>query len=151
MSKKIKILAIISLIVFCCAFFGACEFKYGQPDSLDIANQSVGQRIWIGLQVAFLGIVTVFVVLLVLILFIMLLKYLMVLINKIGSLKTAKSAKNVPQIQIEDAAKNEAVEENDEEVIAAITAALIAFYENSPKVTYESNVTFKVRSIKKIK
>lgn len=150
MSKKIKLLAIISLIVFCFAMFGACELKYGEPDSLNIAQQSIGQRIWIGLQVAFLGIVTVFVVLLVLIGFVILLKYLMVLLNKMSQLKLKKPAKQEPvQIVIEDTVKDE-IAENEDEVVAAITAALMAYYDAEQKIKYESNVSFVVRSIKKI-
>jgi len=42
-----------------------------------------------------------------------------------------------------------AIEEEDEEIVAVIMAALNAYYETQ-EVTYKSNLKFRVRSIKEI-
>lgn len=151
MSKKIKLLAIISLMVICVAMLGACELEYGQPDSLGIGSMSFGDKLWIGIQVAFLGVATVFVVLAVLIGFVVLLKYIFVWKDQItAKIKAAKKAKVVEDKPLE-AATIVVASDDEEEVIAAITAALQAYYDAQQEVVYKSNVTFKVRSIKEIK
>jgi sodium pump decarboxylase gamma subunit len=143
--KKFKYLAIVlSLIVLMVCMFGACELNYGTPDKLGIAEASVGERITIGLLVTAMGLVIVFLVLFLLIFFVHGLKWLFVGIDKLNGL--LKSKKKV--VPIEDKVPQIATSNEDEEVVAAITAALVAYYSNT---NYKSNVKFKVRSIKEIK
>ena len=143
--KKFKYLAIVlSLIVLMVCMFGACELNYGTPDKLGIAEASVGERITIGLLVTAMGLVIVFLVLFLLIFFVHGLKWLFVGIDKLNGL--LKSKKKV--VPIEDKVPQIETSNEDEEVVAAITAALVAYYSNT---NYKSNVKFKVRSIKEIK
>jgi sodium pump decarboxylase gamma subunit len=143
--KKFKYLAIIlSLIVLMVCMFGACELNYGTPDKLGIAEASVGERITIGLLVTAMGLIIVFLVLFLLIFFVHGLKWLFVGIDKLNGL--LKSKKKV--VPIEDKVPQIATSNEDEEIVAAITAALVAYYSNT---NYKSNVKFKVRSIKEIK
>ncbi len=145
--KKFKYLAIIlTLVVLMVCMLGACELNYREPDKLGIAGATVGQRILIGLQVTAMGLVTVFLVLFILIFFVHGLKWLFTGIDKLKTKLKNKEKKVVP-------IENKAVEivatsSEDEEVVAAISAALVAYYSNT---NYKSNVKFKVRSIKEIK
>ncbi len=145
--KKFKYLAIIlSLIVLMVCMFGACELNYGTPDKLGIAEASVGERITIGLLVTAMGLVIVFIVLYLLILFVHGLRWMFVGLDKLNGILKSKKKKVVP---IEDKEVPQiATSSEDEEVVAAITAALVAYYSNT---NYKSNVKFKVRSIKEIK
>lgn len=154
MKKYAKIIAIVFVLVLCAMSFMACSFEYGTPDKLDMANSSVGERILIGLQVALLGIGVVFAVLFLLIGFIVLLKYGFqysdVLKKKLAEKKSAKKAdtkdepvSNIPQI--------EGLDNEDEEIAVAITAAIMAYYDANVAPTYASNVKFRVRNIKEIK
>lgn len=149
MKRKAMILTVIVLLVCMLSIFTACSLQYGQPDKLDIAGESVGMRIWIGIQVALLGIVTVFLVLVLLILFVSLIKWLGVGMNKLSEKKTAKANTKASE-KIEEAIVPNASEQEDEEVAAAIVAALTAYYD-AQNTVYTSNLKFKVRSIKEIK
>ena len=158
MKKYAKIIAIVFVLVLCAMSFMACSFQYGTPDKLDMANSSVGDRILIGLQVALLGVGVVFAVLFLLIGFIVLLKYGFkyadVAKTKLAAQKKAKTAVvkdeikdepvgNIPQI--------EGLDNEDEEIAVAITAAIMAYYDANVAPTYASNVKFRVRNIKEIK
>ena len=158
MKKYAKIIAIVFVLVLCAMSFMACSFQYGTPDKLDMANSSVGDRILIGLQVALLGVGVVFAVLFLLIGFIVLLKYGFkyadVAKTKLAAQKKAKKAVvkdeikdepvgNIPQI--------EGLDNEDEEIAVAITAAIMAYYDANVAPTYASNVKFRVRNIKEIK
>ena len=162
MKKYAKIIAIVFVLVLCAMSFMACSFQYGTPDKLDMADSSVGERVLIGLQVALLGVGVVFAVLFLLIGFIVLLKYGFKyadvlkknLANKKGTKKISlkKTVKdeikdepvdNIPQI--------EGLDNEDEEIAVAITAAIMAYYDANVAPTYASNVKFRVRNIKEIK
>ena len=146
---KSKILLILLIIVVLSMSLMSCAFQYGTPDSLDMANSSVGQRIVIGLEVALLGIGVVFVVLALLIGFILLLKYGF----KASDVVKAKFAKKQPKVEeVKAAPVIEGLENEDEELAAVITAAIMAYYDNTNvKTEYKSNLTFKVRKITEIK
>ena len=146
---KSKILLILLIIVVLSMSLMSCAFQYGTPDSLDMANSSVGQRIVIGLEVALLGIGVVFVVLALLIGFILLLKYGF----KAADVVKAKFAKKQPKVEeVKPAPAIEGLENEDEELAAVITAAIMAYYDNTNvKTEYKSNLTFKVRKITEIK
>ena len=146
---KSKILLILLIIVVLSMSLMSCAFQYGTPDSLDMANSSVGQRIVIGLEVALLGIGVVFVVLALLIGFILLLKYGF----KAADVVKAKFAKKQPKVEeVKPAPVIEGLENEDEELAAVITAAIMAYYDNTNvKTEYKSNLTFKVRKITEIK
>ena len=128
--------------------FAGCDLNYGNPDKLEIGKAGVGTRILIGLQVALIGLVTVFVVLLVLILLVKLMQVLF----KIDFKKLfAKKQKEEPkQVEAQPQPAQDADIQAEEEVVAVIMASLIAYYEASG-VEYKSNLPFKVRSIKQIK
>lgn len=150
MSKKLRIITLVLLMVICCIMFGSCQFTYGNPDSLEIGSKTVGERVWIGLQIAFLGVGVVFLVLIILILMVSVMKYSFVAMDKIKAAIAANKAKKEVKDEPVDApvvVKDESVDA-DEEVMAAITAALMAYYDAETKIVYESNVKFKVRSIK---
>lgn len=150
MRKYAKILAIVFILVVLSMSFMACSFKYGEPDSLHMADASVGERILVGLQVAMLGVGVVFVVLLVLIGFIILFKYGFkyadILKAKLSSKKVAKPAK-VEEVKTPVI---EGLDNEDEEMAAVITAAIMAYYDQQAPV-YTSNLKFRVRNISEIK
>ncbi|MDE5911535.1 MAG: hypothetical protein K2H24_04295, partial [Clostridia bacterium] len=71
MSKKKIIKTVIICLVFAALIAGLITMMvlpqdYGNPDSLGIGKSNFGQRLLIGLQVAVLGIGTVFVMLILL-------------------------------------------------------------------------------------
>jgi len=146
--KKVRNLIIaVSLIILSVCMFGACELTYGEPDSLHIGEASFGEKLSIGLQVSLLGVGTVFLVLALLILFVNVLKYVFQFVGKPKASKKTKKVEDEPVIV--DAPVDEASE--DDEIVAVITAALMAYYDAQAATTYKSNVKFKVRSIKEIK
>ena len=55
-----------------------------------------------------------------------------------------------PVCEIIEADGQQEAMSHEDEVVAAITAALMAYYDAEQKIKYESNVSFVVRSIKKI-
>lgn len=147
--KKVRNLIIaVSLIILSVCMFGACELTYGEPDSLHIGEASFGEKLSIGLQVSLLGVGTVFLVLALLILFVNMLKFVFQFIGKPKASKKTKKVEDEPVIV--DAPVDEAASEDDE-IVAVITAALMAYYDAQAATTYKSNVKFKVRSIKEIK
>lgn len=146
--KISKILLIILILVVLSMSLMACSFEYGTPDKLDMANATVGERIVIGLEVALLGIGVVFVVLALLIAFIILFKYgfmgLDVLKAKLKKQQKVEDKKQEPTIS--------GLENEDDEIAAVITAALMAYYDNTNvKTEYKSNLKFRVRKITEIK
>ena len=146
--KVSKILLIVVIIAICAMSFMACSFEYGTPDKLDMANATVGERIVIGLEVALLGIGVVFLVLALLIGFIVLFKY------GFKGMDTIKAKfKKQPKVEVvKDTPKIEGLENTDDEVAAVITAALMAYYDNTNvKTQYKSNLKFRVRKITEIK
>ncbi len=149
MRKYLKILAIVFILVLCAMSFMACSFEYGTPDKLDMANSSVGQRILIGLQVAAMGIGVVFAVLFLLIGFIVLFKYGFVFADKLKN-KLSKKKVVAADVVKDEPVQIEGLEDEDEEVAVAITAAIMAYYENQAP-QYKSNLKFRVRNISEIK
>ena len=149
--KVSKILLIVVIIAICLMSFMACSFEYGTPDKLDMANATVGERIVIGLEVALLGIGVVFLVLALLIGFIVLFKYGF---KGVDVLK-AKLKKQPKQPNVDDkkiTPSIEGLENTDDEIAAVITAALMAYYDNTNvKTQYKSNLKFRVRKITEIK
>lgn len=150
MSKKKVVKLVIFLVIALALLAGliylmVTDQPYGSPDKLGIANNSFGGRLWIGLQVALLGMGTVFIMLIILILFVNILRYLMEGIKKMSEKKAEKKVTKLPApetvLQIEG--------DTEEEVVAAITAAIAAYYETQEPV-YMSNLKFRVRSIKEI-
>ncbi len=149
MKRVAKVVLIIAILAMLVMSFMACTFEYGTPDKLEMGSSSVGERISIGLQVAAMGIGVVFLVLALLIGFIVLFKYgfkgmdvLKAKMKKQPKVVDAKPAQ--PQI--------EGLDNVDDEIAAAITAAIMAYYDNTNvRPEYKSNLAFKVRKIKEIK
>ena len=149
MKRVAKVVLIIAILAMLVMSFMACSFEYGTPDKLEMGSSNVGERILIGLQVAAMGIGVVFLVLALLIGFIVLFKYgfkgmdvLKAKMKKQPMVVDAQPAQ--PQIQ--------GLENEDDEIAAAITAAIMAYYDNTNvRPEYKSNLTFKVRKIKEIK
>lgn len=153
MSKKKIIKTVIICLVLVALIAGLITMMvlpqdYGKPDSLDIGNSNFGQRLLIGLQVALLGIGTVFVMLILLIFVVTLMR---LIFQGAGKLKEDQAAKKTQSLQKQETIIEEkvAIEEEDEEIVAVIMAALNAYYETQ-EVTYKSNLKFRVRSIKEI-
>ena len=115
-------------------------------DALKIGESNFGGRILTGLQVAVLGIGTVFVMLILLILVVTLMR---LIFEGAGKLKEKQAAKKAELTQKQEVAIAENASGEDEEVVAVIMAALNAYYETQ-NVTYKSNLKFRVRSIKEI-
>ena len=149
MKRAVKILSIVFILSLLMMSFMACSFEYGTPDKLDMANSTVGERILIGLQVAALGIGVVFVVLALLIGFIVLFKYLFKWMDMLKA-KAPKKAAKVEAPKVEAKPQIEGLEDEDEEVAAVISAAIMAYYEQNKQV-YTSNLKFRVRNINEIK
>ena len=149
MKRVAKVVLIIAILAMLVMSFMACTFEYGTPDKLEMGSSSVGERILVGLQVAAMGIGVVFLVLALLIGFIVLFKYgfkgmdvLKAKMKKQPKVVDAKPAQ--PQI--------EGLDNVDDEIAAAITAAIMAYYDNTNvRPEYKSNLAFKVRKIKEIK
>ena len=152
MSKKKIIKIVIICLVFAALLAGLITMMvlpqdYGNPDSLEIGKSNFGQRLLIGLQVALLGLGTVFVMLILLILMVTLMR---LIFEGVAKLKEKKTAKKVEELSAQPIVEEKvAIEEEDEEVVAVIMAALNAYYETQD-VTYKSNLKFRVRSIKEI-
>ena len=149
MKRVAKVVLIIAILAMLVMSFMACTFEYGTPDKLEMGSSSVGERILVGLQVAAMGIGVVFLVLALLIGFIVLFKYgfkgmdvLKAKMKKQPKVVDAKPAQ--PQI--------EGLDNVDDEIAAAITAAIMAYYDNTNvRTEYKSNLAFKVRKIKELK
>lgn len=155
MGKQISKKKLIKTIVICAVFAAllagliylmVSDQNYGKPDKLDIGSQNFGQRLWIGIQVAFLGLATVFLMLVLLIFAITLIRYMLQGFSSLA--KKRAEQKTAENIQAPTVAVSEDICEDDE-IVAAITAAIMAYYETE-EVSYKSNLKFRVRSIKEI-
>lgn len=152
MSKKKIIKLTIICLVFAALLAGLITLmvlpqNYGKPDKLGIGDGSFGERLWIGVQVAVLGLGTVFVMLALLILMVTIMR---LIFEGVAKLKAKQLAKKQDSVQLQEIATvGESASEDDEEVVAVIMAALNAYYETQ-NVTYKSNLKFRVRSIKEI-
>ncbi len=127
MSKKKIIKTVIICLVLVALIAGLITMMvlpqdYGKPDSLDIGNSNFGQRLLIGLQVALLGIGTVFVMLILLIFVVTLMR---LIFQGAGKLKEVQAAKKTQSLQKQETIIEEkvAIEEEDEEIVAVIMAA----------------------------
>ena len=149
MRRALKVLSIVFILVLLMTSFMACSFEYGQPDSLDMGNSTVGERILVGLQVAAMGIGVVFLVLALLIGMIVLFKYGFKGMDVLKA-KFAKKKKVEALPQVESKPQIEGLDSEDEEIAAVISAALMAYYEQNKQV-YTSNLKFRVRNINEIK
>ena len=155
MSKKKIIRTVIICVVFAALIAGLItmmvlpqDYSKKDKDYLDIANSNFGERLLIGLQVAVLGIGTVFVMLILLIFMVTLMR---LIFQGVKDLKAKNAEKKTNAIPAQEAVVEEkvATEDEDEEVVAVIMAALNAYYENQNE-TFKSNLKFRVRSIKEI-
>lgn len=154
MSKKKIIKLTIICVVFAALLAGLIAMMATikssdydiEHDALKVGTSNFGGRLLIGLQVALLGIGTVFVMLILLILVVTLMR---LIFEGAGKLKEKKAAKSVEAAPKQEVAVQEIASEEDEEVVAVIMAALNAYYETQ-NVTYKSNLKFRVRSIKEI-
>ena len=153
MSKKKIIKITIICVVFAALIAGLITLMatvkssdYGEPDSLEIGASNFGERLLIGLQVALLGIGTVFVMLILLIFIVTLMRWIF---EGAGKIKAKQAAKKAEAPQSAPVVEEKIAVEEDEEVVAVIMAALNAYYETQ-NVTYKSNLKFRVRSIKEI-
>lgn len=156
MKKEVSKKKLIQIIVICAVFAAllaglvylmVSDQDYGSPDSLNIGGQGFGQRLWIGLQVAFLGLATVFLMLFLLILAVNIIRLILM-----GFAQLSENRKKKPATQTSVATQNvvsSADVSEDDEIVAAITAAITAYYD-SVEVEYKSNLKFRVRSIKEI-
>ena len=149
MRRALKVLSIVFILVLLMTSFMACSFEYGKPDSLDMGNSTVGERILVGLQVAAMGIGVVFLVLALLIGMIVLFKYGFKGMDVLKA-KFAKKKKVEALPQVESKPQIEGLDSEDEEIAAVISAAIMAYYEQNKQV-YTSNLKFRVRNINEIK
>ncbi|MDE6758561.1 MAG: OadG family protein [Clostridia bacterium] len=150
-SKKKLIKTIIICLVFAALLAGliylmVSDQDYGSPDKLKIGSQNFGQRLLIGLQVAFLGLATVFLMLVLLIIAVNVIRLILMGVAQLGEKRNSKKAVQSPVGEVVTAVQ---AESEDDEVVAVITAALMAYYENQA-IEYKSNLKFRVRSIKEI-
>lgn len=142
--KTLVLLTTIVLLVVCTMFLGACEMNYGNPDKLEVGNMNVGERILLGLQVTLLGVGTVFVVLIILIGLIMLMRAALTALTNVGKKKKTEQVKATPVVTTPTITLDE-----DEEIVAVITAAITAYYDTVNTVE-KSDLKFKVRKINRI-
>lgn len=153
MTKKQLIKTIVICVVFVALLAGliylmVSDQDYGTPDKLGVGNSNFGQRLWIGVQVSILGMVTVFIMLILLILCVNILRYIMEGAQKVAKKKAEKKEKQ-QQIGAPEAVLQIEGTTEEEEIVVAITAAVAAYYETQEPV-YKSNLKFRVRSIKEI-
>lgn len=142
--KTIVICAVAVALLAGLIYLMLSDQTYGKPDSLGIGDSNFGERLLVGLQVVLMGLGTVFMMLFLLILTVTLMKWIFIGANK---LKEKKAAEKTAATQ--EVAPIASSDGEDEEVVAAIMAALSAYYE-SQNVEYKSNLKFRVRSIKEI-
>lgn len=148
MKKRLALITVITVLAIVMAtMLSACAVE-GSPDLLGIGSMNFGQRLVTGLLVFVMGLGMVFVVLILLIVIIKAVAYLQHLPAKIA----AKKAQEVPVVEEvkEIPAPVQAIEYSDEdEVVAAITAAIAAYY--GAQAVEMSDLPFRVRSIREIK
>lgn len=154
MANKKKVIKIVIIcLVFAALLAGLITLMvlpqdYGTPDKLGIGNSGFGARLWIGVQVAILGLGTVFLMLFLLILMVNILKYIFIGVSKLKEKRAQSKSQEIESAPI--SAIEGPSSDDDEEVVAVIMAALNAYYESQEPI-YKSNLKFKVRSIKEIK
>ena len=154
--KLVKIITLVLLITSLTLMLTACSDVYPMDEDgkFDLDAMTFGQKMAFGGEVALLGVAFVFIVLFLLIFLVNILKYVMKGIETLSKIRADKKAANIANVTVQDnttSVINEQ-EEQDEEIVAAITAALYAYYEaQASEVEYKSNLKFKVRSIKEIK
>lgn len=146
MKKRLALLSVILiLLIVMSGVLIACDPE-GSPDALGIKDMNVGERIVTGLLVFVMGLGMVFVVLILLIAIIKLVAYLQLLPAKIA----AKKAAEVPVVEeVKEIPAPVSASEDEDEVVAAITAAIAAYYGATAVET--SDLPFRVRSIREIK
>ena len=156
MSKKKIIKITIICVVFVALIAGLIammvvphDYSGKDKDTLDIATSNFGARLLIGLQVAVLGIGTVFVMLFLLILIVTLMRLIFEGVGKAKAKQDAKKSETAQNQKVAVVEEKVAIDEEDEEIVAVIMASLNAYYETQ-NVTYKSNLKFRVRSIKEI-
>lgn len=135
------------IAIIAATMLSACAVE-GSPDALGIGDMNFGQRLVTGLLVFVMGLGMVFVVLILLIVIIKVVAYLEHLPEKLAA-KKAKSEPVKEEVK-EIPAPVQAIEYSDEdEVVAAITAAIAAYY--GAQAVEMSDLPFRVRSIREIK
>ena len=149
------------------------------PDDMGIADMNGGERLVTGLLVAAMGLIVVFVVLIVLIFLIKVFKVLIDAAEKASEKRAEENkgkekktfAERMQERKVAKAAEKQALleaararltktgqagqeapvsDDGEEEEIAAVMAAIYAFYDSMP-AQERSNLKFRVRSIKQIK
>lgn len=173
-------LALVAVIACAALLFGACEMMGdADPDDMGIADMNGGERLVTGLLVAAMGLIVVFVVLIVLIFLIKVFKVLIdaaekasekraeenkgkekkTFAERMQERKAAKAAEKQALLEAARARLNKTgqagqespvSDDGEEEEIAAVMAAIYAFYDSMP-AQERSNLKFRVRSIKQIK
>lgn len=148
MKKRLALLSVIMVLaIVMMTVLTACAVE-GDPDLLGIGDMNFGERLVTGLLVFVMGLGMVFIVLFLLIAIIKAVAYLQSLPAKIA----AKKANEIPVVEEvkEIPAPVQAIEHSDEEeVVAAITAAIAAYY--GAEAVEMSDLPFRVRSIREIK
>lgn len=153
MKKEVSTKKLVKVVIICLVFAAllaglvylmVSDQNYGSPDKLKIGENSFGQRLWIGLQVAFLGLATVFLMLVLLIAAVNIIRLALIGVDKIG-----KKDKVTPALAKAIENQPTAFESEDDETVVAITAAITAYYDAHIE-EYKSNLKFRVRSIKEI-
>lgn len=149
MKKRLALISvIIVLAMVMVSVLTACAVE-GNPDTLGIGDMNFGERLVTGLLVFVMGLGMVFIVLILLILIIKAVAYL----QHLPAMLAAKKANEIPVVEEvkEIPAPVQAIENcsDEEEVVAAITAAIAAYY-GAPAVEM-SDLPFRVRSIREIK
>lgn len=159
MNKKkfIILTAVIAMVLIASLFAVAgCEIKDKTlSDQMGIGGMNFGERMLTGLQVAALGVLVVFVVLILLILLIDLTRTLIQVAEKAGekarkAIASKKSDKEVAVKKEESVPVSVVNAADDEEEIAAVMAAIYAYYESTAPQS-ANNLKFRVRSIREIK
>ena len=157
MADKKKLIKIIIISIVFVALIGGLIALMILPQDYDTAHDKLGigspdsnfgTRLWIGVQVAILGLGTVFLMLVLLILMVTVMKFVFIGVGKLKEKRSASKSQAIESAPI--SAIEGPASDDDEEVVAVIMAALNAYYE-SQEMTYKSNLKFKVRSIKEIK
>lgn len=147
MKKRLALITVIVVLaVVMATLLSACAVE-GSPDLLGIGKMNFGERLLTGLLVFVLGLGMVFVVLFLLIAIIRAVAYLQNLPAKIAAKKSGAVTVTEPVKEIPAPAV--AVDTDEDEVVAAITAAIAAYY--GAEAVETSDLPFRVRSIREIK
>lgn len=146
MKKRLALISVILvLIVLMSSVLIACDPE-GSPDALGIKDMGFGERTVTGLLVFVMGLGMVFVVLILLIVIIKAVAYL----QHLPAMIAAKKANEVPVVdEVKEIPAPVVADSDEEEVVAAITAAIAAYY--GAEAVEMSDLPFRVRSIREIK